>query len=251
MKLKAGNHIKADYGMYYHHGIYVGDGEVIAYSKEDNKSVVLTSLDEFAQGHPIIKVKHDDAKYSRDEVVYRAYSRLGEDQYNLIFNNCEHFANWCVTGNAKSDQVRETVIDAAALATVGYKVYKHVRRTDTTIRTAIALSTGVKAAKVAKTAHTGLTAAHAVGAASGIAAGAAAGGAAASTGGAAAAGIAAGVGAASGIAAGAAAASTGGAAAAGIAAGVGAAGLATVAAPVAVAGAVGYGVYKVFKWLTD
>ena len=240
MELKAGDHIKADYGMYYHHGIYVGDGQVIAYSKENNKSVALTSLDEFAQGHAIIKVEHDDAKFSRDEVVDRAYSRLGEDDYNLVFNNCEHFANWCVTGNAKSDQVRETVLDAAALATVGYKVYKHVRRTDTTIRTAIALSTGVKAAKVAKTAH-------AVGAASGIAAGAAA----VSTGGAPVAGLAAGVGAASGIAAGAAAASTGGAAAAGIAAGVGAAGLATVAAPVAVAGAVGYGVYKVFKWLTD
>ena len=213
MELKAGDHIKADYGMYYHHGIYVGDGQVIAYSKENNKSVALTSLDEFAQGHAIIKVEHDDAKFSRDEVVDRAYSRLGEDDYNLVFNNCEHFANWCVTGNAKSDQVRETVIDAAALATVGYKVYKHVRRTDTTIRTAIALSTGVKAAKVAKTAHA--------------------------------------VGAASGIAAGAAAVSTGGAPVAGLAAGVGAAGLATVAAPVAVAGAVGYGVYKVFKWLTD
>jgi len=37
-------------------------------------------------------------KKDREEILSRAYSRLGEDRYNLIFNNCEHFASWCATG---------------------------------------------------------------------------------------------------------------------------------------------------------
>jgi hypothetical protein len=31
--------------------------------------------------------------------------RLGEQRYNLIFNNCEHFAIWCKTGRHRSAQV--------------------------------------------------------------------------------------------------------------------------------------------------
>ena len=32
-------------------------------------------------------------------------SRLGEQNYNLLFNNCEHFANWCKTGRHRSNQM--------------------------------------------------------------------------------------------------------------------------------------------------
>ena len=39
-------------------------------------------------------------------------SRLGEQNYNLLFNNCEHFATWCKTGRHSSGQV-DSVIDRA------------------------------------------------------------------------------------------------------------------------------------------
>ena len=41
---------------------------------------------------------------SRDEIVTRAKSKLGEDKYNVVFNNCEHFAHWCCTGTSWSNQ---------------------------------------------------------------------------------------------------------------------------------------------------
>jgi len=39
----------------------------------------------------------------------RAASRFHEQKYNIITNNCEHFATWCVTGKAQSRQVEEIV----------------------------------------------------------------------------------------------------------------------------------------------
>ena len=30
---------------------------------------------------------------------------MGEEKYNLVTNNCEHFAMWCKTGEAFSGQV--------------------------------------------------------------------------------------------------------------------------------------------------
>ena len=36
--------------------------------------------------------------YSREECAWRAESRVGEGGYNLVLNNCEHFAIWSKTG---------------------------------------------------------------------------------------------------------------------------------------------------------
>jgi len=37
-------------------------------------------------------------------IVERALLRLGSGNYNLLWNNCEHFAKWCRYGASESDQ---------------------------------------------------------------------------------------------------------------------------------------------------
>ncbi len=44
--------------------------------------------------------------YSPEKTIERAKSRLGEGSYNLLINNCEHFAIWCKTGIQESYQVK-------------------------------------------------------------------------------------------------------------------------------------------------
>ena len=39
------------------------------------------------------------------EAVATARSRMGEGGYHILYNNCEHFANECVTGKHYSEQV--------------------------------------------------------------------------------------------------------------------------------------------------
>jgi hypothetical protein len=53
--------------------------------------------------------------YSGKETVERARSRLGEDKYNLVFNNCEHFAVWCKTGVSESSQISAVLSLLAAV----------------------------------------------------------------------------------------------------------------------------------------
>lgn len=48
--------------------------------------------------------------YTPEETIERAKSKLGEDEYSLIFNNCEHFAIWCKTGISESRQI-ETILE--------------------------------------------------------------------------------------------------------------------------------------------
>lgn len=47
--------------------------------------------------------------YSAAETVKRAKSKLGEADYHLVFNNCEHFAVWCKTGMHRSEQVERAL----------------------------------------------------------------------------------------------------------------------------------------------
>lgn len=53
--------------------------------------------------------------YSPEETVARAKSVIGaneyrfKEQYDLVFNNCEHFAIWCKTGVHKSYQVENVM----------------------------------------------------------------------------------------------------------------------------------------------
>jgi Lecithin retinol acyltransferase len=50
-------------------------------------------LSRFAVGHLVQIVDHDRSAYSPEEIVRRARSRIGEDDYRLLTNNCEHFCN--------------------------------------------------------------------------------------------------------------------------------------------------------------
>jgi hypothetical protein len=48
----------------------------------------------------------DGTWYSPKEIVRRARSRIGENDYRLLTNNCEHFCNWCLYGVNRSAQVK-------------------------------------------------------------------------------------------------------------------------------------------------
>ncbi|MEM1239002.1 MAG: lecithin retinol acyltransferase family protein [Cyanobacteria bacterium P01_H01_bin.26] len=91
---------------YQHHGIDCGDGTVIHYRKVGTATVARTSTNAFARGKPVHVLARPLA-FIPDVVVERAESRLGEQRYNLFFNNCEHFANWCKTGENVSPQLYE------------------------------------------------------------------------------------------------------------------------------------------------
>ena len=81
---------------YTHHGLYLGFGLVIHY---DFSHICIVSLEEFAKGQPIFTV-NSPIKYPKEVVMLRALSRLGEEKYHLITNNCEHFVRWCRSGSA-------------------------------------------------------------------------------------------------------------------------------------------------------
>jgi hypothetical protein len=94
---------------YTHHGIYVGQGEVVHYSGLSRRlmrgPVERVTISQFAAGRALFVATGTGDRFDAQDVVRRACSRLGEDCYRLASNNCEHFCSWCCSGESRSEQV--------------------------------------------------------------------------------------------------------------------------------------------------
>ena len=154
-QLRKGDHIaiKRLYGCYWHHAI-VGDVEteeciinVIEYSssareflqnviissfKNPGKAKVMRGKYRLEDGLHLIKHKNC---LSADTVVLNAKRKLGENNYHLSKNNCEHFAMWCKTRILSSEQVEITskkifknTLSLVATATGTYAAKSLMRR---------------------------------------------------------------------------------------------------------------------------
>ena len=108
---KAGDVIRVKLGALYHVGIYVSDGEVIQFglpptlratAKNEDIRVLSSDIDTFLAGGFLEVARFDkkEAKKNRPphEVIAAARARIGEGGYHILYNNCEHFANECLSG---------------------------------------------------------------------------------------------------------------------------------------------------------
>ena len=109
-----GAHLATARDRYTHHGVYAGCGMVIHYAGLATAwtagPVEEVGLGEFAKGRPVWIIDHLQVPYAPSGVVERARSRLGERDYRVLTNNCEHFCNWCICGRSRSAQVKRTVV---------------------------------------------------------------------------------------------------------------------------------------------
>jgi Lecithin retinol acyltransferase len=108
-----GAHLVTPRRGYAHHGIYVGANRVVHYAGLSRAllrgPVEEVSLAEFAGGRGVSIKSRPRPRFVPREVVARARSRLGENRYRLTTNNCEHFCEWCLSGESRSEQVERVV----------------------------------------------------------------------------------------------------------------------------------------------
>lgn len=106
---KCGDMIRVKVNTIYHYGVYVSDDEVIAFGKrpdcfkEGEEIVVLaTSVDEFAMNSiievAVLSSSETKKRVPPSETVAKARARIGEGGYDILYNNCEHFATEVVLG---------------------------------------------------------------------------------------------------------------------------------------------------------
>jgi hypothetical protein len=104
-----GSHLVTPRRGYLHHGIYVGARKVVHYSGLVHGlrrgPVEEVPFAHFARGQRVWVRSDALSDFDVREVISRARSRVGEDRYRLLTNNCEHFCEWCLHGAARSLQV--------------------------------------------------------------------------------------------------------------------------------------------------
>ncbi len=116
--MQVGDHLVTPGAGYTHHGLYVGEQQVIHYEGKfgnDSGRIAKVTLAEFCEGASCRVRDYPLRVYGRKESVERASQRLGECDYNLVLNNCEQFVAWCIMGIGYSEQLNEVV--SAAIQT--------------------------------------------------------------------------------------------------------------------------------------
>jgi HRAS-like suppressor 3 len=113
-----GDHLMVRRPGFTHHGIYVSDDRVIDFGRYDlrtrhHNGVQPVTLEQFASGRKVEVVRHPSPgrmfgpnwlpdSLPPDQIVAEA-ERLAEigfaGKYTMFGSNCEHVANWCVTGH--------------------------------------------------------------------------------------------------------------------------------------------------------
>lgn len=95
-----------------HYGIRTGKDTVIHYpgkSKNYHSSAIEEiSINDFLLGqkYDYLRLKNsEEIPFTPSEVIERAKDRVGEDEYSVFFNNCEHFVTWCIFNEEESSQV--------------------------------------------------------------------------------------------------------------------------------------------------
>lgn len=115
----------------WHYGIVTDEDEVVHFNlAEENMEIriIQTDINRFVNGGTRLQICQISAmhkKYSPEEIVYRALSQVGSDfgGYNLLTNNCEHFANWCSCGEKFSNQVP---VDEGTDHSIGDKIFENI-----------------------------------------------------------------------------------------------------------------------------
>lgn len=120
-----GDMIRIKCGDVFHHGVFVSEDEVVEFgappTMRDNipqgdvrvRSVTLSAfLRELPFEVAVFSPAERALMPARDEAIKAAKARIGEGGYNIIHNNCQHFATECVVGRRHSEQgdaVREKI----------------------------------------------------------------------------------------------------------------------------------------------
>lgn len=105
---------------YYHHGIYLGPSKGVADFGGDGKQGKprIVSLSQFTDNgkRRLTRIVYREGTCRPPEEAAQEAETLVENPdrwgpYNLIYNNCEHFATKCKTGYAGSKQVLKAIRD--------------------------------------------------------------------------------------------------------------------------------------------
>ena len=113
-----GDMLRTKVQFYHHYGIFVSESEVIQFDLPNDPlqsarqiRVLSTDVLTFLQGGDLEVMVPDRSTRKQmrtpEQIVAIARQRIGEGGYDILHNNCEHFANDCVFGQPHSSFLQD------------------------------------------------------------------------------------------------------------------------------------------------
>jgi len=116
-EIEIGDMVRIPMSEFYHYGICTGEDRIVQFGEPvigtlkaaDEIKVMAVTISEFLKGAfaevAVFDKKELKRKKTVDEIVSKAEESIGKGGYDILYNNCEHFANECVFGMHASSHV--------------------------------------------------------------------------------------------------------------------------------------------------
>ncbi len=116
-EISVGDMVRVPMREMYHYGVCTGEDTMIQFGEpilgnpkpKEEIRIMKTDIAGFLGGEfaEVAELDRKELKQRRsiEDIVSYAESRLGEGGYDILYNNCEHFANECVFGLHRCSQV--------------------------------------------------------------------------------------------------------------------------------------------------
>ena len=112
-----GDIVRVQVGAIWHYGICVDADAIVQFgpnpsrwteTRDEEIVVCMSNVRDFCAGAAwevgVPTAEEASCKRTVEEIVHAATERIGERGYNVIHNNCEHFAYECYLGKRRSEQ---------------------------------------------------------------------------------------------------------------------------------------------------
>ncbi|BFZ05769.1 hypothetical protein BsWGS_08808 [Bradybaena similaris] len=122
--LSPGDRVQFHRFLYSHWGIYIGDGNIIHVSEDNEDKAAKVKIDNFwdvAGEDKASKNNGQDIEWSSlsaEQIIRRARSYVGNTEYDQLFDSCEHFVNWCRYDRVVRQQV-DNFLTGVAIVGIG------------------------------------------------------------------------------------------------------------------------------------
>ena len=118
-----GDIIRVKHKFYYHYGVYIDDSNIVQFGladdavhKAEDVRVLTSDVRTFSGGGEVECAVLSRGELSRrrppDDICAYATAHIGDGDYNILHNNCEHFAYQCVFGEKSApgmDSIRDAI----------------------------------------------------------------------------------------------------------------------------------------------
>jgi len=109
---------RRDFSLFDHYLVYMGDGQFVAHMREGVKRMSIDDLNQLSETYVPVRMRQFIGRESERQLALVRANACLHGKYNLLFSNCEHFADYVQYNRRTSLQSQKAAVGLIGVGAV-------------------------------------------------------------------------------------------------------------------------------------